>query len=470
MDKIYGEQPAGKDRFGKDWSDIKGTWFWKAPHFNRRNFFRHLGSAVGGYYLMPSKPMETVAKAAVSPIGTAKNVIFVMMSGAPSHTDTFDLKEGPWLPKEYDPTTYGDVRWPRGLFPKLAEQLESIAIVRSVKPWAAVHELARTWLQIGRNPVSGLSRIAPHIGSVVSLEFASRSKDKTLPPFFNLNASDGPGAGYLQPGYAPFYFSPAGNPPSGTTHADGQPAFDRRFAMLNDLDSEMRGKGVLQSKGDEMTAFNASARQLMYRTELDDLFRFTTEERNRFGNTGFGNALIVARNLLASDKGTRFVQVNVGSWDNHANIYTGGLNATNVNSLARQFDAGMGALIADLKASGLLDQTLIVAMGEFGRTVGTPNLTLGRDHFLQQSTLFAGAGIKGQRAIGSTDMAGRDTLDPGWSRQRSVRAEDIEATIYSALGIDWTTVRRDDPFGRGFEYVPFSEQDLYGPIHELWQG
>ena len=146
------------------------------------------------------------------------------------------------------------------------------------------------------------------------------------------------------------------------------------------------------------------------------------------------------------------------------------LNPSNVNSLGRQFDTGLGTLIADLKASGLLDQTLIVAMGEFGRTIGMPNTTVGRDHFMQQAALVAGAGIKGQRAIGSTDSNGRDTLDPGWSRNRSIRAEDIEATIYSALGIDWTTVRRDDPFGRGFEYVPFSDQDLYGPIHELWQG
>ena len=470
MDRIYGEQPVGKDRFGKDWTNIKGTWFWKAPHFNRRMFFRHMGSAVGGYFLMPAKPMETVAKASVTPIGKAKNVIFIMMGGGPSHIDTFDLKEGPWLPASYDPTSYGDVRWPRGLFPKIAEQMENIALLRSVKPWATAHELASTWLQIGRNPVNSSSRIAPHIGSVVSLEMASRGGDKTLPPFFNLNANSGPGAGYFPPANAPFYFNPGGNPPPGTTHPDGQPAFDRRFALLNDLDTEMRGKGQLGSKGDEMTAFNASARQLMYRAEIDNLFRFSADERIRYGNTGFGNALIVAKNLLGSDRGTRYVQVNVGSWDNHANIYTGALNPSNANSLGRQFDTALGTLIADLKASGLLDQTLIVAMGEFGRTIGMPNTTVGRDHFMQQAALVAGAGIKGSRVIGSTDANGRDTVNPGWSRERSIRAEDIEATIYSAMGIDWTTVRRDDPLGRGFEYVPFSDQDLYGPIHELWQG
>ena len=469
MDRVYGEVPTGKDRFGFDWSRIRGTHFWKGPHLSRRLFFRHLGTAVGGYCLMPGATPQTVARAAATPINRAQNCIFINMGGGPSHTDTFDLKEGTWLPKEFNPTTYGDIRWPQGLFPKLADQMDSISVIRSMKPWAAVHQLASTWWQIARNPVSGLSRIAPHIGSVIAIEYANRSKDKTLPAFFNLNAGDGPGAGYLSPSFAPFYFSPGGNPPSGTAHPDGQPAFDRRFALLNDLDAEFRGKSTLGAKGAEMQAFNDAAKQLMYRTEIDNLFRFSADERTRYGNTGFGNALLVARNLLASDKGTRFVQVNVGSWDNHANIYTGPLNPTNPNSLGRQFDAGLGALVADMKASGLLDRTLIVALGEFGRTIGLPNTTAGRDHYLQQAALVMGAGIRGPKAIGNTDILGRDTQNPGWSRDRSIRPEDIAATIYSALGIDWTTVRRDDPFGRGFEYIPFaSDQDLYGPVHELW--
>lgn len=82
--------------------------------------------------------------------------------------------------------------------------------------------------------------------------------------------------------------------------------------------------------------------------------------------------------------------------------------------------------------------------------------------------MFAGAKTRGGRAIGSSDTNGRFTADPGWSRDRDVRAEGIEATIYSALGIDWTTLRKDNRFGRGFEYVPMSDQDLYGPVHELW--
>jgi uncharacterized protein (DUF1501 family) len=180
----------------------------------------------------------------------------------------------------------------------------------------------------------------------------------------------------------------------------------------------------------------------------------------------------VARNLLRARLGTRFIQITIGGFDNHAAIYNGAFNPANPNALIRQFDNGLGTLISDLRADGLLNETLIVAMGEFGRTVRGPNGTLnaqqGRDHFLQQSVFFAGAGIRGRRAIGVTDAEGWATLEPGWSAGREARPEDIEATIYSALGIDWTTVRYDDPFGRGFEYVPVDSRYEYQPIHELW--
>src|SRR5262245_33327495 len=141
-----------RNRFGIDWTGVRGTWFWKQPELSRRLFFRHITSAVGGYFLLPTRPMETAARAAATPIAKAKNVIFIMMAGGPSHVDTFDLKEGSWTPSFAQPESYGDIRWPRGLMPKLAEQMESLAILRSVKAWAAVHEFARDWVQIGRNP------------------------------------------------------------------------------------------------------------------------------------------------------------------------------------------------------------------------------------------------------------------------------------------------------------------------------
>jgi uncharacterized protein (DUF1501 family) len=112
---------------------------------------------------------------------------------------------------------------------------------------------------------------------------------------------------------------------------------------------------------------------------------------------------------------------------------------------------------------------LVVVSGEFGRTVGAlSNAANGRDHYLQMFYVLAGGGVKGGTVIGSTNSTGAFTVDPGWSRFRDVRPEDIEATVYSALGINWTTVRYDDPLGRGFYYVPGSEDDIYGPVNELW--
>ena len=185
-----------KDRFGIDTRVIQGTEFWKRPHMGRRMFFQHISSAVGGYCLLPTRPAENIARAAVSTKNTARNCIFVLMSGGPSHVDTFDLKEGSWTPTAFQPTSYGDIRWPQGLMPNLANQLGSIALVRSMKSWALVHVLARTWVQIGRNPASGNARFAPHIGSVVSLEFSAQQTNPTLPVFVALNTNNGPGPGF----------------------------------------------------------------------------------------------------------------------------------------------------------------------------------------------------------------------------------------------------------------------------------
>jgi hypothetical protein len=447
---------------------VTGTFFWKQPQLSRRLFFRHVMSAVGGYFLLPTRPMETVARAAGTPISTAKNCIFVLMSGGPSHVDTFDLKEGAWTPAYMAPTSYGDIRFPQGLMPTIAEHVDSVAFLRSVRSWALVHELGRTWVQIGRNPISGIARLAPHIGSVVSLELGDRQS--VLPAFVSLNTGSGPGNGYFEPRHAPFYVTPNGGGLPNTSHPEGNVAFDRRYELARALDAET-SEGALGPETTEIAEFSRGARMLMYNSDVDQVFRFAGDEKNRYGGTtngngnNFGNSCITARNLLRANLGTRFIQITIGGWDMHAGIYTP--NAS-LQALGRQFDLGLGNLIADLKADGLFDDTLIIAMGEFGRTVGAPNGGGGRDHFLQQAVMVAGAKVRGGRAIGQTDSAGRAIADPGWSRGREMRAEDIEATIYSALGIDWTTIRRDDPTGRGFEYVPFADRDQYGPIHELW--
>ena len=454
-----------RDRFGYDWSKVKGTQFWRRPQIGRRMFFRHIATAMSGYFLLPSRPMETVAKAAVTPIGTAKNCIFILLTGAPSHIDTFDLKEGPWTPAYFNPTSYGDLRFPQGLMPNIANHLDSIALVRSARAWAVAHGLAQTWVQIGRNPVSGLSKIAPHIGSVVALELGGSPDSRTLPAFISLNASDGPGAGYFPPVDAPFYVSPNGGGLTNTTFSGGQAAFENRYNLKLDIDAELEGDPQIGPATSDVFQMGVAAHRLMYNSAVTQVFNFDQATRNAYGNSTFGNACITARNLLRAQLGTRFIQISFGSWDHHVNIYAP--NAA-LQLMSRQFDAGLGQLLTDLRQDGTLDQTLIVAMGEFGRTVGAVNQTNGRDHHPQQTALFAGAGVRGMRAIGATDSSGAVITDPGWSQQREVKPEDIEATIYSALGIDWTTVRHDDPLNRGFEYVPTNEAYGFAPLNELW--
>jgi hypothetical protein len=447
-----------KDRFGKDWSHITGAPYWSKPQLGRRMFFRHAASSVAGYLLLKGGALEKVARAGVTPKATAKNVVFIMMQGAPSHTDTFDLKSGNPFPKTFNPTDYNGVLFPQGLMPYLADQLNSIALVRSMRAWAQVHGLMQQWVQIGRNPASPTSKISPHIGSVVALELSK--KDAVLPAFLALNGTPPAAAGFLPVADAPFIVTAGGGLPN-TTHPDGRDRFAGRNALLQTMEATASAS-ELGTGPDEIAEWKQRAEALMYNSDVDRIFNLDPADRVRYGNSNFGNACVAARNLLRADMGARFIQITFGSWDHHSNLYG------QLVPMATQFDAGLGALFGDLQNDGSFDKTLIVAQGEFGRTVGGLNGNSGRDHYQQQAALFAGAGVRGGRAIGSTDTLGARTVDPGWSRARDIRPEDVEATIYSALGIDWTTLRADKRFGRGYEYVPSSSQDLYGPIDELW--
>jgi uncharacterized protein (DUF1501 family) len=171
--------------------------------------------------------------------------------------------------------------------------------------------------------------------------------------------------------------------------------------------------------------------------------------------------------------------ISLAGWDMHSAIYD---KAPNVNighvslySQAGQLDSGLATLIGDLRATPgktagktLFDETLIVAAGEFGRTVGALGDAAGRDHFENYFAVFAGGGVKGGQVIGATDATGATITDSGVTGRTELRAEDLACTVYSALGIDWTTMRHDDPLGRGFEYVPNAAAGVYAPIDRLF--
>ena len=449
----------------------------QGPGLSRRAFVElSAGGLVASWFLRsPAAAMEGES-VGVTPRGTAKNAIFVFLPGAPSQIDTWDLKEGAWTPTELAPTDFpGGIRFPQGLLPQIASHLPDIAILRSCQSWALVHGLAQAWSQISRNPTGALGNVAPHIGSVVALEMQSRRNPlaDVLPSFVALNTGSIVGSGYFASLYSPFSVQPSTNGLSSLIHPDGSNRFALRWSDLETLDANLRSGEPLGKDAADVSAFYGQAKVLVDSSDVNALFTYTSDESQRYGSTSFGNSCVVARKLLAGRRGARFIQVTLGGWDNHSNIYA--KTETSLFSQAAQLDAGLGNLIADLKStpgetSGrtLFDETLIVVLGEFGRTVGILNGQAGRDHFLRTSVLFAGGGVRGGRAIGGTDAAGAKLQDPGWSGNRDIKPEDLAATIYSALGIDWTTVRYDDPLKRGFEYVPFAKDGSYKPVDEIF--
>ena len=448
------------------------TPFYLRPHLSRRAFLHLAGAGVTASFLPRLRASgEVVRWADVETRNTARQVIFILLAGAPSHIDTFDFKHVAGVtPDEFAPETIDGVVWPAGLMPRLAERLGDIAIVRSVYSWALQHSGMQTWVQIGRSPAAALGAIAPNIGSIVAVEKDSeRTEDDVFPAFLALNARRVVGPGYLPSKFAPLKLRLEPEGLGGTEHpAEGGAArFESRYALLASLREASRGGPSMGRPADDLEGFYESARKLMYNPVVQQAFGFAEEDSERYGASEFGNACLVAKQVLEANRGARYIQIVYNGWDHHQDIY----NPTAANRLPRMaqaLDAGVAALIGDLKASGLWNETLLVLMGEFGRTVGGLSPQRGRDHHRQQFCVFGGAGVTGGKVIGATDPTGAYTTEPGWHRQREIRVEDIEATIYSALGINWTNVRYDDPFGRGFEYVPKSKDDVYGPIDELW--
>lgn len=447
--------------------------FFNRPHWTRRGFFELVGAGVGGAFLTQkyARAAETARYAGVTanPKGTAKNVIFILLNGAPSHTDTFDLKMVPGVtPATFNPDTINGAIFPTGLLPNLAKNLQAgdFTIVRSMQSHALVHSLAQTWNQIGRNPAAALGNIAPNIGSIVAIEKdKERRPGQVFPTFLALNSNGAVGSGYLAATYAPFKVNAAAGGISNTTNPDGQTSFTNRSNLLRSLDDSLRIDSPYGTPLDDYDDFYKAATGLMYNPVVSSAFGFTTAESSMYGSTALGNACLVAAKVLKANQGTRFVQVTSNDgWDMHQNIYANGTLPTK----AKILDGAVSGLINDLKAFGLYDDTLIVMCGEFGRTVGPLTAAAGRDHWPQMFAFFAGGGIKGGQVIGATNATGSTTADYGWSQQRFVYPEDIEATIYSAVGIDWTTIRRDDPLGRGFEYVPQTGPFQFYPVHELW--
>jgi uncharacterized protein (DUF1501 family) len=447
------------------------------PDLSRRGFLQ-LGATglVASWFLKSPAAAWAAESARVATRNSAKNVIFVFLPGAPSQIDTWDLKEGAWTPSDFAPASFGGgLRFPAGLMPNLANHLGDVTIVRSMMSHALVHGLGQTWLQISRNPTGATGSEAPNMGSVAALELdGQRGPNDVLPAFLSLNTQPNlSGAGYFASTYSPFVVQPTATGLPSLTHPDGATRLQTRWNDLEQLDAALRSGQPLGKDAADAVNFYNQAKILIDTPDVNNLFKFSTADAQRYGSSSFGNGALVAKQLLAGGRGARFIMVSVGGWDMHSNIY--GKTGTNLYGQMGQLDPALASLIGDLKASPgktpgntLFNETLVVVAGEFGRTVGNLNGQAGRDHFAIHSALFAGGGVKGGQILGATDAAGATIADSGVPGRTELRAEDLACTVYSALGIDWTTMRHDDPLGRGFEYVPYAKDGVYAPIDPLF--
>ncbi|MEK7834242.1 MAG: DUF1501 domain-containing protein, partial [Acidobacteriota bacterium] len=360
------------NKFYKELNDTKAprgiTSPLTGPTLGRRDFFKLAGAGVAGAFVSTGMTSEALAASAISAVGPtllnkARYCIFVLMTGAPSSLDTFDLKVGSWTPADFNPTSFNGTMFPQGLMPELAKQTNRFATVRSMRAPALVHPLQQTWAQIGRSPSSALGKVAPNIGSVVSLEFEpQRTASQKLPVFVSLNTNlNIVGSGYFNGLHAPFDVTAAPTGLGSLVSTDGQATFEARYNALKSIDTRLRSNSPLGDDATTMGSFYDRGKSMMYDPALDAVFKFTTEEQIRYGGTSmvgqntvngtaFGNSCIVARNLVKSDQGTRFIHLRHDGWDHHDDIYDS-TDATRLHGRAREFDLGMSALLNDLAAS-----------------------------------------------------------------------------------------------------------------------
>lgn len=375
------------------------------------------------------------------------NVILIWTQGGTSHHDTFDPK--PQAPVSvrgsYDfiNTAVPGVQFTE-IVPRMARELQRFAVLRGWNPQNGSHGTADAWVMSGRpfNPAVTY----PCYGSVVSKQFGFKT---ALPPFVQLgNAIDhrfgGGVAGYLGIEHNPFEImaDPAAaqfnvrdiTPPAGISMA----RVSRRRQMLSAVDA-------LQKKADlQPDAFGAldehyrAALNMITAPETKKAFELEKEDpklRDRYGMNRFGQGLLLSRRLIES--GVRFVTVTDGGWDTHANNFV-----SLKNSLVPRLDQAIPELLIDLEERGLIDNTLVVWVTDFGRTPKI-NSASGRDHWSSAGfAIMAGAGIPGGSVLGVTDEEGGRPIKDEYLSQ------DIAATIYEKIGIEHDMVLHSSLDGR----------------------
>ena len=432
---------------------------------SRREILRLGGLTATGYSFLPLlEPFQVRAAGRIEPRGSARFCIFVMLAGGPSHVDGWDLKEGSWTPGDFDIQRLSNgIKWPMSLYPRLAKRLDKVALIRSFHAWESQHGRGQYYCQAAHPHNPALAPEIPPVGAVVSSEVQKeRRPTDSLPPYvafntlYNLAGLLGPG--FLPATYAPFHINTRADLSSFAPPADERETFQRRWELLKRFDSRLRTDSGLEAKTyRDFHNFYEGAVSLMSDQRNAEVFQLDADDRKRYGSSVTGDAFLLSRNLVRADAGTRFIFLSQEDWDHHTKIFS---DRKKHYQMSWDLDAGLCSLLDDLEATkqpgggSLLDETLVVAMGEFGRTPGELSDLDGRDHYPYAATiLFAGGGVQGDRVLGGTDELGAEIIDNGWSAQRPVYMEDVATTIYSAMGIDWQTKVETTPSGRAFYYV-----------------
>jgi hypothetical protein len=438
----------------------------------RRELLKVGACSVAGYWFLPLlEPSNVQAQARVQPRNSARFVIFVNLDGGQSHVDAWDLKEHTWTPQNFEiKEIQPGVKWPTSIYPNLAKHWGKFSLVRSLEAWDSVHLRAQYTVQSAHLFNPALQKELPPLGSVIAYEYASKRRaSDTLPGYVAVNMTS-PQVGLLKSGflpatYTPFHVDTTVGPETLSMDDAGRREFMRRWELLKTFDERLRNDPSLAAKAyRDYNDHYEGAVSMMSDSRASQIFAIDPADHQRYGTSLIGDGLIVARNLVAADAGTHFVIVNQTFWDHHGRIY----GENNHYRMSRDLDAGLANLLEDLstrkRADGksLLDETLVVCFGEFGRTPGELNPGQGRDHYQYAFTgLFAGGGVQGGRIVGRTDELGAKIVDPGWPLKRSVYMEDVATTIYSAMGFDWTKKIDDTPSGRAFHYIePFAARQF----------
>ena len=406
--------------------------------------------------------------ASVTPRGTARNVIFIELGGAISPMDCWDFKETHWTPKDLDVTEVSKGLYlSRTLFPQLVNHMDKVALVRSLQAPELIHFNGQYHTQSGRALNPAIAREIPAFGSVVTFELASQRRERdTFPTYISTNLTKAR-AGSIGSGFLPTWTTGLDLDPSTVFAAFGgdmsgaNQVLSERWRLLTELAKINEGqRAAMGQRAADYQTFYDDAYKLLTDPRWPAVFQATADDKTRYGDDEFGLGCILARNLLKQNAGTRVVYVYDGDrWDHHSGIFDRGAEWNHYRTCTR-LDKGLVSLMHDLAAtpgaaSGktLLDETLIVCQSEFGRTPGM-NPVAGRDHYKGTYTgLYAGGGVKGGTILGRTDADGANCLEPGWRHKSQPFMDNTVATIYSALGIDWTKVVENTPSGRAYHYV-----------------